>query len=138
MSTKANQIIGKMWKTDAFSQWMGIKIIEINEGYSKLKMTVRNDMVNGFDIIHGGITFSFADSALAFAANSHGKMALALDCTISFPNAVKKGDTLIAEAEEYSCTNKIGIYNITVTNQRNEKVAFFKGTVYRTSKDWEV
>jgi acyl-CoA thioesterase len=136
--SKESQIIDKMWKTDAFSQWMGVEIIEIKAGYSKLKMTVREDMVNGFDIIHGGITFSFADSALAFAANSHGKMSVALDCTISFPKAVKKGDVLVAESIEFSCSNKVGIYNVTVTNQEEEKVAFFKGTVYRTSKDWEI
>lgn len=135
---RSKAIIDKMMVTDAFSRWMGIEVLEVRPGYSMLKMKVRDDMVNGFDIIHGGITFSFADSALAFAANSHGKLAVALDCAISFPNAVKKGDELTAEAIEFSCSNKVGVYDIAVTNQKSEKVALFKGTVYRTSKEWEV
>lgn len=95
-------------------------------------------MCNGFGIIHGGITFSLADSALAFASNAHGRLSVALECSISYPNAVKVGDVLTAEATEVSLTNKIGIYNIPVTNQNDEIVGVFKGSVYRTSKEWEV
>lgn len=136
--TKANKIVDKMMEQDAFSKWLGIEVLSSKEGSSKLKMTVREEMCNGFGIIHGGITFSLADSALAFASNAHGRLSVALECSISYPNAVKVGDTLTAEATEISLTNKIGIYTIPVTNQNKEIAALFKGTVYRTSKDWDL
>ncbi|MCB0410376.1 MAG: hydroxyphenylacetyl-CoA thioesterase PaaI [Flavobacteriales bacterium] len=135
---KANPIVNKMMEADAFSQWLGIKILSSTKGSCKLQMTVRPEMCNGFGIIHGGITFSLADSALAFASNAHGRLSVALECSISYPNAVKVGDVLTATATEVSLTNKIGIYNIPVTNQNNEIVGVFKGSVYRTSKEWEV
>ena len=137
MSTP-KKIIGKMYENDAFSKWLGIEIIEAEKGKCKLKMLVREEMCNGFGIIHGGITFSFADSALAFAANAHGRLSVALECSISYPNPVNIGDTLFAEASEVSLSNKIGIYNIPVTNQNGDLVGVFKGSVYRTSKEWEV
>lgn len=133
-----NEIVNKMMETDAFSQWLGIKILSSTKGACKLQMEVRKEMCNGFGIIHGGITFSLADSALAFASNAHGRLSVALECSISYPNAVKVGDVLTANATEVSLTNKIGIYNIPVTNQNNEIVGVFKGSVYRTSKEWEV
>lgn len=133
-----NKIVSKMYENDFFSQWLGIQILESEKGACKLQMEVRKEMCNGFGIIHGGITFSLADSALAFASNAHGRLSVALECSISYPNAVKVGDVLIAEAIEVSLTNKIGIYNIPVTNQNNEVVGVFKGSVYRTSKEWEI
>jgi acyl-CoA thioesterase len=132
------KIIGKMYENDAFSQWLGIEIIEAETGNCKLKMAVRDEMCNGFGIIHGGITFSLADSALAFAANAHGRLSVALECSISYPKSVNIGDVLFAEATELSLSNKIGIYNIHVSNQNGELVGVFKGSVYRTSKEWEV
>lgn len=135
---KLNSIVNKMMETDAFSQWLGIKILASEKGSCKLQMEVRPEMCNGFGIIHGGITFSLADSALAFASNAHGRLSVALECSISYPNAVNVGDVLTAEATEVSLTNKIGIYNISVTNQKGEVVGVFKGSVYRTSKNWEV
>lgn len=135
---RISPIVNKMMETDAFSQWLGIKILESEKGSCKLQMEVRPEMCNGFGIIHGGITFSLADSALAFASNAHGRLSVALECSISYPNAVKVGDVLTAQATEVSLTNKIGIYNIPVTNQNNEIVGVFKGSVYRTSKEWEV
>ena len=131
-------IVNKMMKTDAFSQWLGIKILTSQKGSCKLQMKVRPEMCNGFGIIHGGITFSLADSALAFASNAHGRLSVALECSISYPNAVIVGDVLTAEATEVSLTNKIGIYNISVTNQKGEIVGVFKGSVYRTSKEWKI
>ncbi|MDF1673634.1 MAG: hydroxyphenylacetyl-CoA thioesterase PaaI [Vicingaceae bacterium] len=133
-----NDIVNKMMESDAFSQWLGIIILEAEQGSCKLQMTVRPEMCNGFGIIHGGITFSLADSALAFASNAHGRLSVALECSISYPSAVKVGDVLTAIASEVSLTNKIGIYNIPVTNQNNEIVGVFKGSVYRTSKEWEI
>ena len=134
--TLAKKIVGKMMDEDRFSQWLGIETILIEQGHCILKMKVRDEMVNGFGIAHGGIAFSFADSALAFASNAYGKLSVALDCSISFPIAVKVGDELICEAKELSLTKKTGTYLIELKNQRDEKVAFFKGTVFRTSKEW--
>lgn len=137
-NSKAEKIVGKMYDDDLFSQWLGIERVKIEEGYCILRMTIRNEMVNGFGIAHGGIAFSFADSALAFASNAYGRLSVALDCSISFPVMVKVGDVLTATANELSLTHKTGTYLIEITNQDNEKVAFFKGTVYRTSREWEV
>ncbi len=135
---QTHKIVDKMMETDAFSQWLGIEVIESKEGYCQLKMTVRPEMCNGFGIIHGGVTFSLADSALAFASNAYGRLSVALECSISYPNPVNVGDTLFAEATEVNLSNKIGIYNIPVTNQNGALVGAFKGTVYRTGKEWEV
>ena len=96
----------------------------------------RKEMTNGFNIAHGGISYSLADSALAFASNSNGKKSLSVETSISHAVAIKEGDDLIATTEELSLSDKIGVYNVSITNNENEKVAFFKGTVYRTSKNW--
>lgn len=138
MNSQAENIVDKMYANDRFSKWLGIEIIEAETGNCKLKMTVREEMCNGFGIIHGGITFSLADSAFAFAANAHGRLSVALECSISYPNPVNVGDVLYAEANEVSLSNKIGIYNISVHNQNKELVGVFKGSVYRTSKEWKV
>ena len=127
-----------MYSGDAFSQWLGIERVEDGAGRSVLSMTVRAEMLNGFDILHGGITYSLADSALAFASNSHGRKSVSVETSISHLSPCRVGDRLTAVAEELSLSNKFGIYQITITNQQGEKVALFKGTVYRTSKDWEV
>ncbi len=132
----AKKIVDKMYDSDWFSQWLGIERVLIEPGHCILKMKIRKEMLNGFATVHGGITFSFADSALAFASNAHGRLSVALDCNISFPVAVKEGDVLTCEAKELSLTAKTGTYLIEVKNQKNENVAFFKGTVYRTSKEW--
>ena len=138
MSTKASaeKIVNKMMDDDAFSRWMGIETVLIEEGHCILKMKIRSEMVNGFGIAHGGIAFSFADSALAFASNAYGRLSVALDCSISFPAALHVGDEITCEAKELSLTARTGTYLIEIKNQKNEKVAFFKGTVYRTSKQW--
>jgi acyl-CoA thioesterase len=136
--TLATSIVDKMFDDDQFSRWLGIERILIEEGHCILKMKVRSEMVNGFGIAHGGIAFSFADSALAFASNAYGRLSVALECSISFPVAVKVGDELTCEAKELSITAKTATYLITVSNQKKENVAFFKGTVYRTNKVWEV
>ena len=135
---KARAIVNKMMETDAFSQWLGIKVEEITQGCCKLSMRIRSEMCNGFGITHGGVAFSLADSTLAFASNGYGRQSAALECSISFPKAVKVDDVITATATEISLSYKIGIYNIDVHNQNNDLVAAFKGTVYRTSKDWQV
>jgi acyl-CoA thioesterase len=133
----SQEIVNTMMAKDYFSQWLGIEILEVREGGSKLQMTVREEMLNGFGIAHGGITYSFADSALAFASNSHGQKAVSVETSISHTISLKSGDIIIAEASEEHCSNKIGIYTIKIYKlSDNSVVALFKGTVYRTSKVW--
>ena len=130
----AKKSVDKMMLLDLFSQWMGIEIMEARYHYSKINMVLRREMMNAFGIAHGGITFALADSAFAFACNSEGKITVALDVSISFPEAGKEGDTLTAEAKEINSTNKTGLYLIEVKNQNDELVALFKGTCYKTEK----
>ena len=130
------KIVNKMYDQDAFSQWLGIEIVDVSEGYCQLKMEVRKEMLNGFQIAHGGIAYSLADSALAFASNSNGKKSLSVETSISHTVSVKDGDVLTATTKELSRSDKIGVYLITITNKENQEIAIFKGTVYCTSKDW--
>ena len=130
------KIVNKMYDQDAFSQWLGIEIVDVSEGYCQLKMKVRKEMLNGFHIAHGGIAYSLADSALAFASNSHGRKSLSVETSISHMVSVKAGDMHTAMTKELSRSDKIGVYLITITNKENQEIAIFKGTVYRTSKDW--
>ena len=131
----AKEIVDHMLKKDLFSQWLGIEILEIKEGYSKLQMLVRKEMINGFDIVHGGIAFSLADSAFAFACNNRNNLSVALDTSINFVKPVVPGDILIAEAKELHNGRSTGLYHITITNQHNKEVAFFKGNCFRTGKN---
>lgn len=128
-------IVDHMLTHDLFSQWMGIELLEVKEGYSKIKMTIRQEMVNGFGIVHGGIPFAFADSAFAFACNNRNNLSVALDVTISFTKAVHVGDELMAEANEVHNGRSTGVYLISIFNQKNEQVALFKGTCFRTGKN---
>ena len=134
--SKLQKIIKKMFDQDAFSQWLGIEIMEVKDGHCKLKMAVRKEMLNGFHISHGGISYSLADTALAFASNTHGKKCISMETSISHTERAQEGDILIAITKELSLTEKMGLYLITITNQDKKDIAYFKGTVYRTSKDW--
>lgn len=136
--TSAKKVVDIMMSGDLFSQWLGITVINITEGKCTLKMKVRKEMLNGFSIAHGGITYSLADSALAFASNSHGRKAVSVETSISHIVSLKEGDVIIADAEENSLKEKIAIYTITIKKEDGVLVALFKGTVYRTSKDWDV
>ena len=127
-------VVEHMIANDLFSQWLGISIIEIKEGYSKIKMTVRTEMINGLGIVHGGIAFSFADSAFAFACNNRNNLSVALDTSINFIKPVHVNDTLIAEATEIHNGRSTGLYQIKITNQNQHEVAIFKGTCFRTNK----
>ncbi|MER3465006.1 MAG: phenylacetic acid degradation protein PaaD [Chitinophagaceae bacterium] len=129
-----SSVVDHMMDHDAFSQWMGIEVLDIKEGYSKIKMTIRKEMVNGFGIVHGGITFSLADSAFALACNNRNNLSVALDVTITFTKAVAIGEELTAEAKEVHNGRSTGVYLITVINQKGEGVALFKGTCFRTGK----
>jgi acyl-CoA thioesterase len=135
---KSKKIVQKMFDGDAFSQWLGICILEVRPGYCKLAMKVRKEMTNGFYIAHGGITYSLADSALAFASNGYGPQALSIETSVAHHAAVKAEDVLTAEAEEISQTKKLAWYHIRMTNQEEKLVASFKGTVYRTGRTWDI
>jgi acyl-CoA thioesterase len=131
---RAGSVVAHMMNNDAFSQWLGIQIIEIKEGYSKIQMTLREEMLNGFGVIHGGIAFSLSDSAFAFACNNRNNLSMALDTSITFTKATMPGDVLTAEAKELHNGRSTGLYIITITNQRHEQVALFKGICFRTGK----
>lgn len=133
MNPKA--IVDHMMKNDRFSQWLGIEVLNIEEGSCRLKMKLREEMVNGFGVIHGGITFSFADSALAFACNNRNNFSLALDVSITFNKTAYPGDVLFAEAKEIHNGKSTGLYLITIKNDKDEQVALFKGTCFRTGKN---
>ncbi len=131
----ANKVVSHMMEHDLFSQWLGIEILEIKEGYSKIKMTVRKEMINGFAVVHGGIAFSLADSAFAFACNNRNILSMALDTSINFIKPVHVGDVLTAEAKELHNGKSTGLYHISITNQKAHPVAVFKGLCYRTEKN---
>lgn len=125
----------KLMDHDRFSQWMGLVIDECGSGYCRLHYTITEDMLNGFGIVHGGILFSAADSAFAFACNSHGPLTVALDANIHYARPAKAGEVLTVEAKEIHLGNRTGIYEVHITNADGQLVALFKGTSYRTSRD---
>lgn len=134
MKPDTSRILNAMLHHDNFTRWLGIEIDEYREGYCRVHFAITEDMLNGFGIVHGGIVFSAADSAFAFACNSHGRISVALDVHISFISAAKAGDTLVVEAAEIHTGNRTSFYNVKVTH--GEKiVASFNGTAFRTDKD---
>ncbi|MBP7555232.1 MAG: hydroxyphenylacetyl-CoA thioesterase PaaI [Chitinophagaceae bacterium] len=128
------QVVDHMMQHDLFSQWLGIRVLEVKEGYSRIEMDVRPEMINGFGIVHGGIAFSLADSAFAFACNNRNVLSVALDTSINFTKPVHVGDRLTAEASELHNGRSTGLYHITIRNQNDHTVALFKGTCFRTNK----
>jgi acyl-CoA thioesterase len=123
-----------MLRLDKFSQWLGIEIMEVSEGYCKAKMKLREDMINGLGVVHGGVAFSLADSAFAFACNNRNNLSLALDTSINFTKPLMPGDELVAEAKELHNGKSTGVYLVTLYNQNNVQVGLFKGTCFRTGK----
>lgn len=133
----AIEIVNSMLSKDYFSQWLGIEVLEVEKGFCKLKMTIREDMLNGFGMAHGGITYSFADSALAFASNSLGQKAVSIETSITHVVKLQQNNTIIAECIEEHSSNKIGTYTVKLYKLDDlSLVALFRGTVYRTSKIW--
>ena len=129
------EIVAQMMEHDAFSQWLGIEVEHVEAGVCRLSMQIRGEMLNGFGIAHGGITYSLADSALAFASNAHGRQALSIDTSINHIESLREGDVIKATAREDASKNKFGFYTIEI--RANDKlVARFKGTVYRSEKVW--
>lgn len=127
-------VIEHVLQQDAFSKWLGIELIEVKEGYSKIKMLVRDEMMNGLNVVHGGIAFSLGDSAFAFACNSRNNLSLALETSISFLKPVFVNDILIAEAKEIRNGKNTGVYLVEIKNQHDQLIGLFKGTCYRTGK----
>ena len=125
----------RMLSQDAYSQWLGIEILECEIGRCKVALTVRKEMLNSMNKAHGGITYSLADTAFGFAANTHGKYAVSIETSINHIEAVNEGDYLTAESVIEKVNNKLG-FNIIEVKRGDELVALFKGVVYRTNKDW--
>ena len=132
MSKNPKTEVQQLLEKDAFSKWLDVKIVDIQSGYAKLSMLVRDDMTNGFGVCHGGVTFAFADSALAFASNSRGAISVAIENNINYTKKISVGDTLTAETEEIQNGRTLGVYKVKITNQNTQLVAEFRGTVYRS------
>jgi acyl-CoA thioesterase len=128
----AERVVAHMMARDAFSQWLGIHVVEIRPNAATVRMTVREEMVNGFGVCHGGITFSLADSALAFASNTHGRLTMSIENSITYPKSVSPGDVLTARAEQESASNRLAFFRVVVRRGDEETVALFRGTVYKT------
>ncbi len=133
-----SRIVDAMFNNDPYSRSLGMERIEDGVGSSVLSLKVSAQMLNGFGIGHGGITFALADSALAFASNGHGVKAVSVETSISHVRSVKQGDVLTATARELSLTERFGIYEVVVVNQSGKQVAIMKGTVFRTGEKWNV
>ncbi len=130
----ARAVVERMMATDAFSQWLGVELLDAGVKRAVARMAVRPEMVNGFGTAHGGIVYSLADSVFAFATNSNGQISVAVDCSMSYPTAVRPGDVLTATGVEQSSTRRLGFCEVTIRNQRDEVVGHFRGTIYRTLK----
>lgn len=131
----AMDVVSHMMKNDLFSQWLGIEVLEVRTGYSRIRMSVRPEMLNGLGIVHGGIAFSLADSSFAFACNNRNNLSVALDTAINFVKPVHPGNILTAEAKEMHNGKSTGLYHITITNEKDHVIALFKGTCFRTGKE---
>ena len=131
----ARAVYDKMMEKDYCSQWLGVEPVLIKEGHCKIRMTVRKEMLNGYSILHGGIAFTFADSAFAFASNSYGRLAVSINGMMNYAKAAKEGDVILAEAKALNVTHKTADFDVNVMlEQTNEILYYFRGTVYRTSK----
>lgn len=130
----AERVVKAMVARDAFSQWLGIEVLDIAPHRSTCRLTVRDEMVNGFGVTHGGIAFSLADSAFAFACNTHGTVTVSIENSVTYPAPIHVGDVLTAVAKEDAASSRLGYYSAEVTNQRGEVVALFRGTAFKTTK----
>jgi acyl-CoA thioesterase len=130
----AEEVGRQMFAQDKAAQALQMTLVEIAPGYARMSMMVREDMLNGFAICHGGITFALADTAFAYACNSRNEKTVALSCTITYAAAVRLGDMLTATAKEEVLNNRTGLYDIIVTNQNGDKVAYFRGNSYNTKR----
>lgn len=133
---RARAVVARMYENDPFSIWLGIERLVVEPGHCELRMTVRKEMLNGFSIAHGGITYSLADSCLAFASNSHGIQSVSIETSIAHTRPVKEGDVLTAASTELQRSDRFARYDVRVTDQNGKDVALFRGTVFRTGTPW--
>ena len=131
----AERVVARMLERDEFSRWLGLEVTHLAPNAATVRMTVRPEMVNGFGVCHGGIAFSLADSALAFASNTHGHVTVSVENGIRYPAPIAPGDVLTATAVEQSASRRLAYFDVTVRNQNDAPVALFRGTVYRTSRE---
>ena len=131
----AERLVRAMLERDEFSRWLGLEVTSVAPNAATVRMTVRPEMVNGFGVCHGGIAFSLADSALAFASNTHGRVTVSIENSIRYPAPIAPGDVLTAAAVQESAGRRLAFFNVTVTKQGGDVVGLFRGTVYRTSRD---
>mmetsp|Transcript_21338 Transcript_21338/g.69080 ORF Transcript_21338/g.69080 Transcript_21338/m.69080 type:complete len:138 (-) Transcript_21338:91-504(-) len=136
MPIKGHKIPHKMLSQDPFSTWLGIEILECEIGRCKVGLTIKKDMLNSMGKAHGGISYSLADTAFGFAANTHGKYAVSIETSINHIEALEEGDFITAESVIEKVKNKLG-FNIIEVKRGDEIIALFKGVVYRTQKEWE-
>ena len=131
----AERVVAHMLEHDEFSRWLGLEVTHLAPNAATVRMTVRPEMVNGFGVCHGGIAFSLADSALAFASNTHGRLTVSIENSIRYPAAIMPGDVLTAAAVELSASRRLAYFDVTVRKGNGDIVGLIKGTVYRTSRD---
>ena len=134
-AARARRLVEAMLARDAFSAWLGLEVTAIAPGQCTARMTVRQEMTNGFGVCHGGVTFALADSALAFASNTHGTVTVSIENSMTYPAAARPGDVLTAVAEEEASSARLAYYRVVVTKQDGTTVALVRGTVYRTQKE---
>lgn len=131
----AEAVADSMWSRDRATQALGMRIEAIRPGYARISMPVREDMLNGHRICHGGLIFTLADSAFAYACNSYNKNTVASACHIDFLAPGREGDMLQAEAVEQSASGRTGVYDVTVRDGEGRTLALFRGKSYRISGD---
>lgn len=129
----AERVVSAMMARDAFSQWLGIEVLEVRPRSATIRMRVRENMLNGFGVCHGGALFSLADSALAFACNTHGRVTVSIENSVTYPAAIYAGDELTAVALEESATRKLAFYRVEIRRE-GAIVSIFRGTVFNTEK----
>jgi acyl-CoA thioesterase len=129
---RAARLVRAMLERDAYSRWLGVELVRVAPDAVTVRMTVRPEMLNGFGVCHGGVTFALADSALAFASNTHGTVTLSVENAIRYPVPVHAGDVLTADAEEEGGGRRLRFFRVVVRRQDGDTVAIFRGTVYRT------
>ncbi len=135
---KAERVVALMMRTDGYSQWLGVEILEIAPAKAVIRMTVRPEMCNGFGVCHGGVSFAFADSAFAFACNTQGNLAVSIENSMTYPAAIPPGEVVTATATEASRSNRILYYHVHVTKADGTVVGLFRGTAYRTEKPHQI
>jgi len=136
---KAEKVYESMMKTDYCSQWLGIKPLKLEEGVCHLQMIVRKEMLNGFGILHGGIAYTLADSALAFASNGYGRVSPLINGSMVYNKSAIEGDTLRAEAKVFSISHKKADIDVDIyCNQEREPFYRMRGTVFRSSKEHQL